>query len=155
MSSLIRRPGSIFPTIVSDFFDGDRFFDNDLRDWTADLLKPTLKLRTAVPAANVTENDKNFLVEMAVPGMDKKDFKVEVENNRLSISAEKEEKKEEKDNGNLRKEYSYNSFCRSFNLPENSITDKITSKYENGILRVEIPKKEVSVSKPTKQITVA
>lgn len=151
MTSLIKRNGNLFPKVVSDFF-GDRFFDNNLFDWTSDFLKP---VRAAVPAANVTERDKDFLVEMAVPGMEKKDFKVEVENNMISISAEKEEKNEEKESGNTRREFSYNSFCRCFTLPENSIADKISSKYENGILSIEIPKKEVTVSKIAKQIAVS
>lgn len=150
MKTLIRRPKSLFPTIVTDFLNGD----SDLLDLSTDILNPDWGIRRNVPSANVTERERDFLIEVAAPGMEKKDFKVELENNTISISAEKEEKKEEKENGNTRKEFSYNSFCRCFTLPENSKVDKISSKYENGILSIEIPKKEVTVAKAAKQIAV-
>lgn len=143
MSQLVKRNGTLFP-LLSDFFDTDKFFSS----W------PELQV-AEIPSANITEREKDFLVELAAPGLEKKDFKVELEENMLTISAEKEQKSEEKKNGTVRKEFSYNSFCRSFRLPENSKADKIEAAYENGILKIEIPKKEISVSKPKKEIAVA
>src|ERR1700752_3899007 len=146
MALIVRRNGSLFPSLMTDLLDTERFFDTDL-------VLPT-STKSFIPAANITERDKDFLIELAAPGMTKKDFKVELENNTLSISSEKEEKHEEKKDGVSRKEFSYNSFCRSFRLPENSKADKIEAEYENGILKVAIPKKEVTITKAKKEIAV-
>ena len=154
MALVVRRNGNLFPSLMTDLLDTERFFDTDLLDLNSDFLLPAGN-RGFIPSANITERDKDFLIELAAPGMSKKDFKVELENNTLSISSEKEEKREEEKEGISRKEFSYNSFCRSFRLPENSKADKIEAEYENGILKVAIPKKEVSVSKAKKEITVA
>ena len=108
-----------------------------------------------VPNANIVENDKDFRIELAAPGLERKDFKVEVDNNVLIISAEKEEEKKEENNNFKRREFSYNSFRRSFALPENSLPDKIDAKYDSGILHLTLPKKEVTISTPAKQIQVA
>ena len=86
--------------------------------------------------------------------MDKKDLKIEVVNNVLTISAEKEEKTEEKEDGFSRKEFSYNSFIRSFTLPENADGDKVNAEYKEGILKVGISKKEVSATKAEKVIAI-
>jgi len=93
---------------------------------------------------------------MAAPGMEKDDFKIELNNSVLSISSEKESKNETKEGKNItRREFSYQSFSRSFTLPAIVETDRITSKYENGILQVNIPKKEEAKPKPLKQIKVS
>jgi HSP20 family protein len=145
MNLTVRRP-----SLLTDFFSDGPFFNN-LVDSDLDLM-PLAKM----PLANVTETNKDFQIELAVPGMSRQDFKVEIDNDVLSISAEKEDRKEQKENGKIqRKEYSYESFCRTFQLPENSKSDKIDAKYENGVLKVSIPKKEVTVSKPKKEIAVA
>ncbi len=154
MALVVRRNGNLFPFVMTDLLDTERFFDTDLIDLDTDLLIST-NGRDVIPSANITERDKDYLIELAAPGMSKKDFKVELENNTLSISSEKEEKREEEENGISRKEFSYNSFCRSFRLPENSKSDKIDAEYENGILKVSIPKKEVTVSKTKKEIAVS
>jgi HSP20 family protein len=106
-----------------------------------------------VPSVNIKETEKEFLLELAAPGLERKDFKIEVENNVLTISAEKEEKKEEKTKEFTRKEFSYNTFTRSFTLPEN-VKETIDAKYENGLLMIHIPKKEIAPVKPVKQIQV-
>jgi len=154
MALLVKRNGNLFPSLVTDLLDTERFFDTDLLDLESDLLFPSTS-RSIIPSANITERDKDYLIELAAPGLSKKDFKVELENHTLSISSEKEEKHEEEENGISRKEFSYNSFCRSFRLPENSKADKIEAEYENGVLKIEIPKKEITVSKPKKEITVS
>jgi HSP20 family protein len=154
MALIVRRNGNLFPSLMTDLLDTERFFDTDLIDLESDLTLP-INGKSFIPSANITERDKDFLIELAAPGMAKKDFKVELENNTLSISSEKEEKHEEKKDGVSRKEFSYNSFCRSFRLPENSKADKIEAEYENGILKVAIPKKEITVSKAKKEIAVS
>ncbi len=97
----------------------------------------------STPAVNIIENFPNFVVEIAAPGFNKEDFKIEVEETTLKVSSEKASKKEEDTNSNFRKrEFNYKSFERSFKLPENIESDKIQANYENGILSVTIPKME-------------
>jgi len=150
--SLLSRNRATLPSLVSDFFNTGRLFpsmdiDNEFFDSNGGSLWS--------PGANIIENENDFKIELAAPGLEKKDFKVEVNNNILTISAEKEEEKKDENNNYKRREFSYNSFSRSFTLPDNSLPDKIDAKYENGVLRLILPKKEVTVSKPAKQIKVA
>lgn len=140
------------PRLVNDFFSTDRLFDRDLLDLEEDLLGSEM---VALPEANIIENSKDFKIELVAPGLEKKDFNIEVEDGVLSISAEKEEERKEERENYKRREFSYNSFCRSFTLPENSISDKIDAKYENGILRISLPKKEMTISKPRKEIKIS
>lgn len=152
MTQLVKRNKATTPSILSDFFT-DRLFTPSILDFEGGLLDRSTSL--LIPDANITENDKNFSIELAAPGLEKKDFNVEVQDGVLSISAEKKEEKSEEDKNYRRREFSYNSFSRSFTLPENSMSDKIDAKYENGVLRLTLPKKEVTISKPAKQIKVA
>lgn len=110
---------------------------------------------TVVPDANIIENGNNYQVELAAPGLDRKDFKVEVKDGILTVSAEKEEEKKEEGKNFRRREFFYNSFTRSFALPENLLTEKIDAKYDDGILRLTLPKKQVSPAEPAKQIKVS
>ncbi|MEI6595038.1 MAG: Hsp20/alpha crystallin family protein [Bacteroidota bacterium] len=151
--SVLVKTRAMLPSLVSDFFDTGRMFPSVL-DFDGDLLDLNLA-PLVVPDANIIENGKDYKIELAAPGLERKDFKVEVENNILTISAEKKEEKHEENNNYKRREFSYNSFKRTFTLPENSVSDKIDAKYENGILRLSLPKKEVTVSKAPKQIKVA
>jgi HSP20 family protein len=128
---------------VSDFFDNDRFFD---ADW--------MKRIQVVPAVNVKELEKSYEIEMAVPGMKKKDFNINIENGVLTIFTEKKEEKEEKEDTYTRKEFNYSSFTRSFNLPENINPDKVEARYEDGMLRITIDKKAIAPEKPVKMIEV-
>jgi HSP20 family protein len=95
-------------------------------------------------------------VEMAAPGMDKKDFKIEIDGSALTISSEKQNESEEKDGENFnRREFSYQSFYRTFHLPKEVVNaDKIEAKYENGILRLEIAKRDEAKQKPARLINV-
>jgi HSP20 family protein len=153
MSVVVKTNRTALPSVVSDFFNTGRLFpsvfdfDNDLLDFNGGSL--------AIPSANIVENSKDFKIELAAPGLERKDFKVEIQDGILSISAEKEEEIKEDKKNFRRREFSYNSFCRSFALPENLVTDKIDAKYENGVLHLTLPKKEVTISKPAKQIKVA
>lgn len=95
-----------------------------------------------MPAVNVKETDKAYEIRMAAPGLEKSDFKIDVEGSLITISAEKEKTEEEKEDGFSRKEYNYNSFSRSFSIPEDTLTDKIDANYINGELKLLLPKKE-------------
>ena len=140
---LVKSTGiPVLPTILDDFF----------RDWSSTNFSDT---NTSLPAVNIKEDDNSFTVEVAVPGMEKKDFHIDLEDNILTISSEKTvEEKEEKDNY-TRKEYSYQSFKRSFTLPKNVVdSDKIAAQYKNGELIIAIPKREEAKPKPARLIEV-
>ena len=110
-----------------------------------------------LPAVNVMENDNEYLIEVAAPGLKKNDFTINYENGRLSISSERKEEKEEKKRGKVtRCEFSYQSFQRSFSVPENIVNaEKISAKYEEGILQVTLPKREEVRPKPAKEIKIS
>jgi HSP20 family protein len=110
-----------------------------------------------LPSVNIKETDDAYELEMAVPGMSKEDFKIEMNNNSLMISAQKEHKEENGNHSNryTRKEFSYHSFTRTFKLPEGLIqSDKVEAKYENGILAITVPKTEEAKPKPVRQIEI-
>jgi HSP20 family protein len=151
MKALMRNNGNLFPAIPSllnDFFTDD-WFDSSLANWKS--------TGATLPAVNVIETNDDFRIEVAAPGMKRDDFKVELDNGVLTISSERENKREEKDDsgGYKRREFSYQSFQRSFTLPENKVDgDKIAARYVDGILQVTVPKKEGAKVKPAKQIEV-
>jgi HSP20 family protein len=131
------------PSVFDDFFKPwNEWFDGGL-------LGRTLN----VPAVNIVEHKDEYLVSLAVPGMKKDDFKIDVDGNMLTISSEKEENKEEKEKKFTRKEYSYSSFSRSFTLPEEINKEKIDAKYEDGVLKIALPRKE-EVKKNVKHISI-
>jgi HSP20 family protein len=115
------------------------------------------KAGATLPAVNIKENKDEFQVELAAPGMSKKDFHIEVEDDVLKVSSKKEEKHEEKaeDGAYSRKEFSYHSFRRAFALPKTVAADKIKASYTNGILTLSIPKKEEAKEKPARTIAVS
>jgi HSP20 family protein len=104
---------------------------------------------------NILESEDNFELEVAAPGFEKKDFKIELNNNVLTISSDKREETEHTEGKQFtRKEYSYLSFCRSFTIPESANKEKIEANYEQGILKVIIPKREESKPKPLREIKI-
>ena len=106
-----------------------------------------------IPSVNVKETETDFKIEMAIPGQKKEDLKISVEENVLTISCEKKENIEEnKDCRYTRREYRYHSFSRTFTLPETCETDKISASYEDGILSVSLPKKEITEAIPSKKV---
>jgi len=108
-----------------------------------------------LPSVNIKETDESFEVEMAAPGIEKSDFKIEVNQGILSISSEKSTSRENSDESRYsKKEFSYQSFCRSFSLPTTVNSDKIAAKYENGILKVNLPKREEARPKPVRMIDI-
>lgn len=130
----------------------NRFFENDLFDWSTRNFSNT---NTTLPSVNIREDENGFEVDMAAPGFDKKDFKIELLNNLLTISSEKKVETETKEGQQFtRQEFSYQSFSRSFTLPNTVEGEKIQAKYENGILKVAIPKKEEAKPRPVKQIEI-
>lgn len=146
--SLIRRNES-YPA-WSNFLN--EFSDRDWMDWTNRNFSNT---NTTLPSVNVKESADGFEVDMAAPGLEKKDFKIEINHGTLTISSEKKVENETKEGQQFtRREFSYQSFSRSFTLPETVDDDKISAKYENGILKVSIPKKEEAKPKPAKTIEI-
>jgi HSP20 family protein len=145
--TLIRRnqtfPG--FSSLINDFLYPD------WSDWsTRNYSLPN----TTLPSVNIKEEDDHFQIEVAAPGLNKEDFKIESENDLLKIYSEKKEESEKNTDKYSRKEFSYQSFCRSFTLPATADGDKITATYENGILFVTIPKKEEAKPKAKRLIEI-
>jgi len=134
-----------------------RFWDDDFfnRDWGLSNFSDSGTL----PAVNIKETKNGFEVEMAAPGMNKDDFRIELDGNMLTISSEKTEQHNEEDKENekfSRREFSYQSFQRSFTLPKDVVdADNIEAHYENGVLKLKIPKREEAKQKPPRKIEIA
>ena len=148
--SIVKRNGNQmagFPAFFNDFFT------KDLWNFGVENTSPT---GTTIPAVNIKENKDNFMVEMAAPGMNKGDFKIELNGNTLCISSEKNQEEETKEDERVsRKEFSYQSFTRIFTLPKDVVdADKIEAKYENGLLQLVIPKKEEAKQKGPRLIQI-
>ena len=152
MSSVIRRNRNLLPSL-SRFWDDDDFFTRGL-NWAVSNFSDT---DTTVPAVNIRETDNSYEVEMAAPGMKKEDFKVELDNNILTISSEKTDEREEggEKEKYSRREFSYQSFQRSFSLPKEVVDeDKIEAHYREGVLHLTIPKREQAKQKPPRKIQI-
>jgi HSP20 family protein len=144
----IMRRNNLFPVMNTLF---DDFFTRDL--WNNNSSSAT---NTSIPAVNIRETNDQYLVEVAAPGMSKEDFKVELDGNLLTISSEKNETSEQKEGERYtRREFSYQSFERSFQLHKDVVdADRIEAKYENGVLHLIIPKKE-EVKQKTRTIQIS
>ena len=139
---------SLLPT-VSRFFDDDW---NNLFDWSN---RNFANLDSTLPSVNIINNPENIVVEMAAPGMKKEDFNIELNNNILTIKSEMRDEVEENDENFMRREFSYQSFQRSFNLNNRVIDDShIEANYQDGIVRLVLPKKEEAKEKPARIISV-
>nr|WP_067063726.1 Hsp20/alpha crystallin family protein [Mucilaginibacter sp. L294] len=113
----------VFDSLLNDSFIGD-------------------KLVARVPAVNIAENDNEFHIELAVPGLKKEDFKINLDKNILTVSAEKKSENSEETKKFSKREYSYNSFVRSFTLPDSVDHSKIEADYTDGILKLIVAKRE-------------
>jgi len=113
----------VFDSIFNDTFFNDR-------------------LTSRVPAANISESDNHFHVELAAPGLQKSDFKINLDRNQLSISVERQHEQQEVQKNYSKREFSYNSFVRSFTLPDSADAEQIEAAYENGVLKIDIAKRE-------------
>lgn len=141
------RTNNWLPSVFEDMFNRDWLKSND----------DFYRVGASVPAANVKETNDSFVVEIAAPGMKKEDFKVELDQQVLTISSEikEEHESENKEEKFTRKEFSYQAFQRSFNLPDSIDSQKIKAGYENGVLKVELPKKEEAKEQPKRFIEIA
>ena len=135
------------PSLIDDIFS-QRWFENGVENSGS---------RTIVPSVNVYEDNEAFKIEVAAPGLKKEDFKLDLNQRVLSISSERSEKRNDKEGagGFIRREFNYNSFCRTFALPSSVNAEKISARYENGILLVNLPKKEEAKVLPARQIAIS
>ena len=149
--SIIKRNNGFSTEMPALFND---FFTRDLWNWG---LNNNSTTNTTIPAVNVSEDNDNFYVEVAAPGMKKEDFSVEIDGNTLTIRSEKENKKEQKEGERYsRKEFSYQSFQRVFELPVHVVdSEHIEAKYENGLLLLIVPKKEEAKQRPPRTIQIS
>ena len=147
--TLVKRNSSLLsdrPNLFDDFLTRDFF------NWDFNTLQAT---GSTLPAVNIRENNDAFLVEMAAPGMRKEDFKVELDNEVLTISSRKEAESSKENERYTRREYSYQAFQRSFHLPKSVVDEnQIKASYENGILRILIAKREEARKQPVRIIDV-
>jgi len=147
-NKIVDKPRSALPSLFDRGWV-EKFFNSPLDDYF------NFGKMMNVPAVNVSETDKEFKLNIAAPGLEKSDFKVDAYDDMLTISAEHErEDKDESDGRFNRREYNYSSWSRSFSIPENCDLDKINAEYKNGELKVIIPKKEIKEPKSSKTISV-
>ena len=125
---------SVFDSIFNDTFFSDR-------------------MMTRVPAANISETADHFHVELAAPGLKKEDFKLKLERDVLSISVEQTSQNDQQERSYAKREFSYNSFLRAFTLPESANAEGIEAKYNDGMLCIDIPKRE-EAKMVTRQIEI-
>ena len=149
--SIVKRNNDLFS--MMPFFFNDPF-TKDVWNWGINNQSAT---NTTIPAVNIKETPENFEVEMAAPGMTKNDFRVELDGNLLTITSEKKVQNEQKEDEHYTtREFSYQSFQRTFQLSKDVVdVDKIGAKYENGLLHLTIPKKEEAKQKPPRMIQIA
>ena len=139
----IRRPVTTFP-FQSNVF-GDFFNDSEIGNL----------FKTSMPAVNISESETAFDLELSAPGFKKDEFKIDVEENTMTISAKTEEEIKEKNKGYKRKYFKKSEFSRVFTLPESVDLEKIVANYDNGILNISLPKLEEAKVKKAKSIRVS
>ena len=139
--SLIRRNTDLLPGLWNDVFTPDWFGGVDSN-------------RSNLPAVNIMEGEKDFTLELAVPGQKKEDFNVELDNDVLTISMETQSEVEDKKAEYTRREFRYTSFKRAFTLPESVNQEDIKADYKDGILKFTLPKKEEALPKAKRLIEI-
>jgi HSP20 family protein len=139
--SIVRRSNLGFPSLMSEILKPDWFGGME-------------NLNSSVPAVNIKDNDKDFELELVVPGRKKEDFNIEIDNNLLTISSELKTEDEVSEDNYTRKEFAFSSFRRTFTLPETIDTDKIKADYLDGILKFTLPKKKEALPKPKRLIAI-
>ena len=145
MLPIIGNLPSISRRFSDDIFGGDLFsgfFNNEENSFS-------------IPAVNIKESGNEFIIEVAAPGLNKKDFSIDLDGNVLTISSEKKSENKKKDEKFTRREFNYSYFKRSFTLPESVEAAKIKAKHNDGILNITIPKKEEAKEKPPKKIEIS
>lgn len=142
--TLLRRAHNGYPT-----------FSNLLEDIFSTVDTGILNKNNAtLPSVNIAENNDGFKIEFAAPGLTKEEFNINLDNNVLTVGSEKKEEKEETKENFTRCEFNYSSFQRSFTLPDSANGEKISAEYKNGILYIEIPKREEAKVKPVREIEI-
>jgi len=146
MSLIKSNETNWLPSVLDDMFKTDWLGENSSRG----------TIGTRIPAVNIQETEENFMLALAAPGKTKKDFNIELDNNVLTISSEEREEKTSSDaNGRFtRKEFNYNNFKRAFSLPETVESDKISAAYKNGVLEINLPKKEEAKQQAKRMIEI-
>ncbi len=142
LPKVITRRRSL-PNFVDEFFNGDLF--PGMLNWENGY--------NTSPAVNVQESEKEYSIEVAAPGLSKKDFHVNIEDNVLTVASESKQENEEKEDNYLRREFHYNAFKRCFTLPENTDADSIKASHKDGILYISVPKAEAK-SIPVKEVKI-
>ena len=140
---MLAKINKTYPNLFDDFFGMDFYPVHYRRNGFKSL-----------PAVNITEGNEAYTIEVAAPGLEKKDFRIDLNNDVLTISSEREKGHEENKDQYTCREFGYESFSRSFNLPEMVDREKISASHKNGILFLNIPKKEEAKVKPARQIAV-
>lgn len=143
MNLMTRTKNEWLPSLLEDIFD-DRLAENGFNT------------RNYLPAVNIEEKEEKYSLELAAPGKTKKDFNIELDNDLLTISSEikEEHKSEDKDRKYTRREFSYEGFKRSFTLPDTVDTNKVKANYKNGVLTVDLPKREEAKKQPKRLIDI-
>lgn len=148
--TLIKRTRNAFPGFPTLF---DDVLSRELFNWGNSNFSST---GTTVPLVNIRETKDNYEVEMAAPGMEKKDFTITIEDNTLTIASRKENEEEQNQEGYTRREFSYQSFVRSFILPKDVVkAEETVARYENGLLLLTVPKQEHAKQKGPRMIEIA
>lgn len=143
--TLIRRVNNNYPLFQNWLEDFIGTVDNGISN----------RFRTTVPAVNIAETENSYEISFAAPGLQKNDFSIHLENDVLTVKSEKENNQNDSNTNYTRKEFSFSSFQRSFTLPEAADGENIKAEYQNGILNIEIPKKEEAKAKPAREIVIA
>lgn len=144
-TQVLTNPTEKMPALFDDFFrPWNDWFDNG----------PFLRRTMTIPAVNITEEKNEYTVSLAVPGMKKDDFKIDIHGTLLTISCEKDESSVENGKEFTRREYNYYSFSRSFSLPEEINREKIEANYKDGVLSISLPYKEEIIKPGAKHIAV-
>ncbi|OYQ43405.1 molecular chaperone Hsp20 [Flavobacterium cyanobacteriorum] len=142
--NLVKRNGNsngLFPSVMDELF----------KDW----MGGTQVMHRMVPPVNIRENEDSYLVELMAPGMKKEDFNIELDNDLLTISSEIKHENNHENGKYTKREFMYSSFRRSFTLPETVKEEDINASYQDGILKITLPKKEEALPKPKRLIEIA
>ncbi len=134
---------AIFPSFINDLFDEEFWVNNE-----------NMSRGITMPSVNIKEGKNDYHIEIAAPGLQKKDFSVDIDGDTLTVSAEKSQKDEEEGKKYTRREFSYTKFSRSFACPDWLDKEKIEAKYDDGILDIKIPKQKEQ-EKPKKKINIS
>lgn len=139
--SIIRRNNLVFPSLMNEIFKPDWFGGLE-------------NMNSNIPSVNIKENEKDFEIELVVPGRKKEDFNIEIDNNVLTISSEVNSEKEASEENYTRREFGFSSFKRAFTLPETIDEEKIKADYLDGILSFTLPKRKEALPKPKRLIAL-